>query len=804
MMTQSFKASRLFLLCLSLGYGCARAQAMPADDLPADLDASAAAFSAQVQTLYLDVTLNQAAAGQLVPFEMRDGQLWADAQDLRKLGLRWPGSDQATQMLALQSIPGLKAQYDVQSQRVALEVPLEALDRPSAQLSASTTDVAQVDPASRLPGVVLNYDIYAQQGNGIKSVSGWSEQRLMGVGPGVWSNTMVSRAQSAVGESSSSTVRLDTQWQHNFPDSMLSLTVGDTPTGSVSWSRSTRIGGIRLARNFGLQPYRVTTPLAMVQSEAVLPSTVDLYINGLRQSSQQVQPGQFMLSGIPMLNGQGMAQMVITDINGQRRTLSVPLYGSAQLLQAGLLDWSLELGAVRKDYGLRSFSYQPGLMMSATARYGLTDRLTLESHSEVSADVRQLGGGGVWRVGNRAGVMNAAVVASEHAGQSGYQGSWGYQWNSELLSVSVNSARRSSTFRDVASLYGATLSRGSDQVFAGTNTSWGSFGAGFVRQNYIDGTQSRFANLTWTRQLPGQIHVNVSAVRNLGETKDTSVYVSLYMPLDSSVSLSSGVSRSSGRTQATVGATRAAPLNQDGWGWRVESGISDNISGQAQVSRQETFGRWNAGLAYLPGGQGAAASTTGYAGLNGSLLWTGGQAYARRQIDDAFALVSTDGVPDIPVRLENSPVGKTDGNGYLLLNRLNAYQRNRLSIDTLELPAHMHIERVQADIVPESRSGVMARFAMRPVVAMQASVIDGMGQFLPAGSRIWLVAPGVQPRPLVVGYEGLIYLEDPPDRASLRYRTKTEDCRVSLSWEMPKSGGLLDLGRLVCKDLKAE
>ena len=59
-----------------------------------------------------------------------------------------------------------------------------------------------------------------------------------------------------------SNVRLDTSWQLDLPDPMLSLTVGDTLTGALSWSRATRIGGVRLSRNFSLQPYRITAPLA--------------------------------------------------------------------------------------------------------------------------------------------------------------------------------------------------------------------------------------------------------------------------------------------------------------------------------------------------------------------------------------------------------------------------------------------------------------------------------------------------------------------------------------------------------------
>src|SRR5690606_34905382 len=117
-------------------------------------------------------------------------------------------------------------------------------------------------------------------------------------------------------------IRLDSTWQLDFPERMLSLTVGDNVTGALSWTRPTRVGGIRLARNFSLQPYRVVTPLVSFTGESVLPSSVDLMINGIRQSREQVLPGQFQIDTAPTLNGAGQAQVVITDINGRSQVVN--------------------------------------------------------------------------------------------------------------------------------------------------------------------------------------------------------------------------------------------------------------------------------------------------------------------------------------------------------------------------------------------------------------------------------------------------------------------------------------------------
>src|SRR5690606_29665667 len=102
-----------------------------------------------------------------------------------------------------------------------------------------------------------------------------------------------------------------------------------------------------------------------------LPSTVDLYVNGIRRLSQPVAPGAFQIDRVPTVNGSGMAQLLITDITGNSRRIDIPLYGSQSLVQQGLSDWSFDLGQVRRNYGTESFDYA-GLASSATWRHGYT------------------------------------------------------------------------------------------------------------------------------------------------------------------------------------------------------------------------------------------------------------------------------------------------------------------------------------------------------------------------------------------------------------------------------------------------
>lgn len=749
--------------------------------------------------LFLAVSLNGVELGRVIRLVERDKMFAASAQTLREIGLKWPGSADAVGSIALNELPGLEVRYDAARQHLAMIAPVEILDRPLQALAPTQSERARVDPETLVPGMVLNYEIYGQRTRGNGSLSATTEARVFGVGPGTWSHGMVNSV--ADGASPSRSMRLDTRWQRDFPDAMTTLTLGDFPSGALPWTRAVRMGGIRLATNFQLQPYRVTTPLPSLLGSAVLPSTVDLFVNGMKQSTQQVQPGNFQLGAIPSLNGTGQAQMVITDLNGQVRTLNVDLYGAPQLLRRGLSDWSVEVGAVRQGFGLRSFSYADTPVVSAMLRHGWTDRATLEAHAEVTRDLVLGGLGGVWLLERNAGVLSASAAGSHSNAGSGYQVGGSYQWNSQRLTLSVNTLRATRRYRDVADLYDAVHAQRTDSAFAGVNGKWGQLGLSLIRQSSAATAPVTLVSLGWSRQFAGNATLSLSINRTLGGDGGSKLYASWSMPLDRLTSI--GASANHGRSGPTVTLDTARSIAGDeaGWGWRLQQALGSSDLTQAQLNLQNPVGQWSVGANRPLDGPGAS---TVYASANGSIGWMQGHVEATRQVDNAFALVSTDGIAGVPVRLENRPVGVTDARGQLLVPHLNAYQHNRLSIDTLGMPSDMRAERETLLAVPAARSGMVAQFRLRRTLAVQIALRDAAGEWLPLGSRVEVFGPAeaLSSAPEVlqtarVGYDGEVYLEDPPTGASLQVETPFGTCRAKLP-TMSQRYGLIVTGALPC------
>ncbi|MGV8803812.1 MAG: fimbria/pilus outer membrane usher protein [Polaromonas sp.] len=735
--------------------------------------------------LYLDVELNGMPSG-LMHFGWRDGELWASTSALRQLGFVLPPG--TTDPMRLKSLPGVAVTYDAQRQRVTLMAPLALLKLATTQLSTPGTTA---QPATASPGLLLNYDLYgtrAQQG--AASLSAFTELRAFS-SAGVISNTALTQAiRSITSGWQSTTTRLDTTWSKSYQDEMLTLRVGDTLTGSLPWTRATRIGGVQLSTNFALQPYRITAPLPAFLGSATLPSDVELYVNGLRQYSGKVPAGPFQLNTAPNITGSGNAQVVLTDALGRATTLNFSLYDTQQLLQKGLSDWSVDLGAVRNNYGLRSFDYGSDPAASGTWRYGLTDNFTFEAHAEAMPGLALTGAGGVWQLG-AAGKVSGAASHSVHGSQQGSQLNLGYSWRNQRFNFGLNATGTRGDYLDVASQYGALPARGTGSAVLGYNTqNLGSMGMSYLYLRYPGQSATRFATAYWFKSIGRSTSLNLSVNQNLDDRSQRSLFFGISMALDGNVSLSGGMQRDQGRSTYTVDASRSAP-SEGGVGWRagLRQGDGQN-GGQTQVDYLGRYGRVGAGVSVLDD------SRYAYASASGGLVLMGGQTFATRRVDDAFAVVSTDGIAGVPVKLENRAIGITDSQGMLLVTPLRAYQNNQLAIDSMQLPSDVRIDRVKALATPTDRAGTLVRFGITPVRAALIILVDEAGKPLSVGSLARLQGAAAK-EPTLVGFDGEAYLDALNLQNVLDVETTAGVC--SVSFDYPKSGsGIPQIGPLPC------
>lgn len=723
--------------------------------------------------LYLEVELNQTRLPQLHRFEMRDGQLHADPGTLRALGFRQPAQPESA-AVPLDSLPGVDVAYDPGRQRVAIDAPLALLDLETTRLGGRSADT--LPPADSSPGLLLNYDLYATDGSHGSGITASSELRVFGIGNGVFSNTAVARRNRGADTGwRGDSVRLDTRWELSFPDQAVSATFGDTFTGFLDWTRPVRVGGVQIGRNYGLQPYRITTPLPEFLGEAAVPSDIELYINGMRQYSGRAPVGPWELTAAPGVTGAGQAQVVLTDAFGRVQSLDFPFYSTQRLLARGLSDWSVSLGAVRRDYGLHSFSYHGAPVASGSWRRGMTNRFTAEVHAEGGDGLINAGAGGAWLLGT-AGVLHGSHARSSLEGATGSQTAAGYSWNNRRFNVSLDSRRTSGDYRDVASLYSLPPSPRSERATVGFNVQRvGNVSLSYTRLDHRgeELETSRYAGLYWSRSFAGRWSTSFSANQNLDNSDDRSLHLGLTVPLGRDHRFSSSLQRNRGSNDLVANLSR--PVSGDlGHGWRLQARTGDRGGGGlAEATWQTETARLGAGISRYHG------SRHSWAQASGSLVRMGGGTFASRRVHDAFAVVSTGGLAGVPVMHENRPVGETDHRGLLMVPRLNAWQRNKLSIDPLDLPPDVRVGQVDLIAVPRDRSGTSVQFEVRPVRAAVVVLHDERGQPLPLGSRVVVDPSGED---AMVGHDGETYIEGLAPVSRLRVLTPAGACHVAFDF----------------------
>ncbi|NML35475.1 fimbrial biogenesis outer membrane usher protein [Paraburkholderia sp. G-4-1-8] len=735
--------------------------------------------------LYLEATLNGAQGG-LAHFGYLDGELWASIATLHELGFALPAS--TPDPVRLNSLNGVQVNYDASRQAVAISAPLSMLRLDTTVLNAPDNSRPH---ATASPGVLLNYDIFGTEGQQGSSLSGFTELRAFN-GSGVFSSTALSQATHSNGTGwQNRSVRLDTSWSTSFPDSLLTLRLGDTLTDALSWSRSTRIAGVQLGTNFTLQPYLVTAPLPAFFGSATLPSNVQLFINGMQQYNGQVPAGPFQLNTIPNISGAGNAQVVLTDALGRATTLNFSLYDEQQLLKQGLSDWSAEFGVVRENYGLTSFSYGHDPIGSGTWRYGVSDHLTVEAHAEGTSRLINGGGGAALLLGSAGGVVSASLAQSAYAGHTGSLYGLGYSWRNDRFNFSVNGIHTRGQYSDVATLYGPPPPNLSGQAVAGYSTDHlGSFGVSYVQLRYPQQDVTRFASAYWSKSIGRSLSLSLSFNQNIGNAASRSMFLVATIALEHNVTVSSSVQRTGNSTGFVVNASQSPP-SEGGFSWRAALRQGDDQNGgQGEVDYLGRYGQVQAGV------NSVGQTRYGYAGATGALVLMGGDVFATRQISTGFAVISTDGIAHVPVKLENNLIGTTDSQGMLLVSPLNAYQNNQLSIDPMDLPADVRIDRVKALATPTDRAGTLVRFGITPIRAASVILHDDSGQPLPLGSRVTI--QGQADTGSMTGFDGTVYLDTLDEHNTLIVHTPTGVCRASFDYHNA-SQTIPSIGPLLCR-----
>lgn len=761
----------LLLACLTLSDGEVALAMRISDGTGADAGSYLPVSTPPAEDLYLDVYINGVRLGLLSAFHRyADGCLTIDKADLLQLNLKVPDSAaHKSGGICLEHMPGVSYRYDAKSQSIYLSVTDDARVPLIFDAHPSKRDLANSPSESNL-SAIFNYTLFANFNSddfktapSYEGASAYLDGHLFSQYGGLDQSFTV---RSAVPGMEPNLLRLDSRWYYDQPDKLISYAAGDVISGSLPWTRALRLGGIQVRRDFALQPDLVTQPIPQFSGSAAVPSTVEIYANQSRAFSQQVAGGPFSITNIPVVSGPGTMRLVIRDASGKETITEYAYYNSPLLIAPGLFDYSAESGFARTYYGLASNSYNENPIGSASFRYGLTPRLTVEGHAEGGAGLFN-GGLGIAFGLSHYGVASLALSGSDKSGEFGAQGAGSFEtslWGARLFARSL---RTLADYRDLVSATAPKTNpnnasspitaaqsgapyRRQDQV--SLSLPFG-FDPSFITFSYTDaedaanarykiGTASYSRPFFWDRST-----LSVTAFNDFERKDSYGVFASLTFSWDK---YTASAIADAGAKSYSAGGVFSRSLGEEpgSFGYTVRAQEGSASANSASVSYRTTPVLLQAGI------QQTGKNVQMTAQADGSVAILNGIYFANR-IDNSFAVVDT-GIAGAKVLRENRPVGETDSNGRLLIPYMLAREQNSIAIDAASLPVQADMPETKQVVVPAERGGVTVRFKGNPAPASAlVSFRDEKGTFLPAGSEVWVNGDAA---PLAIGYDGEAYL----------------------------------------------
>lgn len=693
--------------------------------------------------------------------DQKNGEIWVEKPDL--IAWHLPITPAIPRLVndgkTYYALNAYQLRYHLKRNALTLEILESPRYSPKTVIDSSGFNPEAIRPLT--PGAFINYDFTAIKND---AISGMNNSALIELGLfnfyGVGTYDMLASNYSPTSNPSQhyKATRLTTTWTLDQPEKIATWRLGDSITGASSWSGSARFGGIQYATNFSTQPTFITFPLPGFKGQAIVPTNVQIFVNGVMNQHRSLENGAYLINNIPVVTGAGNVSVVTQDLLGRTQVVNIPYYASPTLLKPGLEDYSYELGFLRQNYGINSNDYHQALL-TATYLRGITDDLTLGGHGELLSATQTLGVSCDYLV-KQFGILSLATAGShsQYSG-GGWLGSFGFTRQTPTINYGIKSTYQTSGYQQIglqpfiASPLGAVST---NQLFVGYDAGYfGSLGLSYTTTKQYaapnavsnPGPQiSEIGTLTYSRGLMYNTSLVLSAIKDFHNSDNNQYYGALVVSLDNLHSLNAFTNYQSHKTQPGLLYTRNLPLGV-GYGYHVLA-TNTGVNGPgADFTYQNEIGTYTARAYHVE-------SHNYYEGdVSGALVYFGEHPFLSRRMTQSFALAQVPGYPNIRVYYQNQLAGKTDANGNLLIPEILPYQENTLAIEPRDLPLTTTVDTSTTTVRPYFRSGAKAYFKINRASFLTLHLIQTNGRYVPVGSDVVL---NDQSRYLV-GYDGLLF-----------------------------------------------
>ncbi|WP_111895113.1 fimbria/pilus outer membrane usher protein [Acinetobacter sp. MB5] len=677
------------------------------------------------EQVLVDVWLNGVDRNVETVLLKDNNQLYVECSVLNELEVKMEffQNHPSQKQYCLVSSSSVTSELDMGLQAVKINVPPEYF---SGFLTKGKLSV----PNKASFGGFLNYDFYFDKSTNSHSFNNLYE---LGFFKDYWmfKNSVIYRDQVNSGEES--VVRLNTEFSLDFPENYTRLILGDTTTVYNPLASSFRFGGVSFGTNYNERSDFIYWNSPILRGSAVVPSIVDLYINGTRIYRQNVTPGDYVLQTGANIQESGNAQIVVQDVLGNRSVQNFPILINNRLLQTGLNDYNISIGKIRYNYDYNSSDYRE-FFSSVYFRRGITDKTTLGFTAEYSSDIQTAGL--MWtQAAPKFALFDFSAMGSHGHGENGYAFGASVSRTFQKFSFGLSSRYSSKKFQSLGYTDSTSIPEFDNLAYLSF------YNIPFfdsVNLNYIDrryykdavygSPNTKLLNVSVSKTITPRISLMLTYFKDFGDIPKDGAYLALRFNLDNkAVYFNQSVD---GDTRIDFSRTSS---EQNGFDYSVGANRSNgemgyNASGMLRTSYGDLRVLYNQDQKYYD-------TQLDY---KGALVWLDNQFNFTKAVDNAFALVKVSDYKDIEVYRSLVPVGKTKKNGYFFIHDILPYITYDLSFNQDQIPIESKLEGSTKKLIALDQRGYFFDFPIYQTKQVVVKLLNTKNEILPRATEVYL------------------------------------------------------------------
>lgn len=547
--------------------------------------------------------------------------------------------------------------------------------------------------------------------------------------------------------------RLETKFIRDFPDKLVTLTIGDSRSIADLWGNPILLGGIQLATNFELQPGFVYYPLPDITGVATIPSAIDLYINDTNRQRKNLQEGPFEILDIPIINGSGQIEVIEKDILGREKTYSIPYYLSSYSLKSGIKQYSITTGALRNNFAKENDGYKHFAAIG-NYRQGINNNFTYALRGELKEKQSTFGIRTTFSK-EKIGELNLVASASfQNQTKSGAGGLFKAVYINQFankLNFNITADAITTKYISLGDDPDKQPYRASLQTFVGIPFGYSnSLTLNYITRDNRNKPSQSIISANYYHNIKNIVNIGLSSQYDFNNSKRKLLFLNIVRSFPKHNITSSIASNiETDQKPRYIFDINKGISDYNGYGYHLRASRKQNIDILADIKYNSEYNSLQAEYNHLNHENNYRFSA------RGGIAYFDKEIFITRTIADSFAVVDTDKINNIHIYHNNRLITKSKSNGRAIIPQLNSYNLNKIALDPSELPLNAQFDKTNIEFTPYRYSGSKLKFDIQQHNAVIMRLIDNNNKPILTGTHI---ANTKEKLLTIVGFDGQVYL----------------------------------------------